>query len=52
MSEPSDEAGETSKMRHEDPTMVWAVVTDQMCAGMFSMESSTLKNKGLNRALA
>jgi hypothetical protein len=52
MSKPSDEAGEMSKMRHEDLTMVWAVATNQICVGMFSMESSTLKNKGLKRALA
>jgi hypothetical protein len=51
MYEPSNEAGETSKMRHENPTMVWAIATNQMCAGMFSMESSTLKNRGLKRAL-
>jgi hypothetical protein len=35
MSKPSDEVDETSKMRQEDPAMVWVVATDHTCAGMF-----------------
>jgi hypothetical protein len=51
MLDPSANVGETSKMRHEDPIMVCAVVTDHTCAGIFSTDINTLKNMGLKRAI-
>jgi hypothetical protein len=50
MSDPSTEAGEALKIKQDEPTMVCAAATDQICGGMFAMDSSTLKNISEERA--